>query len=668
MKETILLTGATGFLGSRLLHKLCDSNLYRIIVLKRTFSNTIRISDILDNRHEVEYIDVDTVETDFFEEYFSKNTVDIIIHCATYYGRGSNSSITRVLESNMMFPLSLLEVAVKHGLKLFINTDSYFNKQNQTYHTLLDYSLSKKTLNLWLEYLSSKVKIANFRLEHIYGENDSPTKFVESMIRKIAIENVESIALTYGQQMRDFIYIDDVCDAYLSLLKKYKKFDFRYLTFETGTGVKCSIRNFVERIKDISGSSTELLFGELPYREDEIMCSYADTSFLNNLGWKAQVGVDSGIKKIIDFYRKNGVVMNSDISNVDRLNKITKKQPLISLCIPSSGRVRFLEKTLDSIYAQKTDSSFFEVCISDNSDNSETKELLESKYSNKDNLVYKKSSEHSYLNLIDALKMGSGTYLKLLNDYTSFKDIQTLNNMIHFVSQYKDTNVILFFKSQKKDCEIVECNDFNSFLKSVSYINTSAPCFGIYRNEFMKITESGIPVNKWFPHVSLLYNQDASHFVVVDKTLYETPRIKKKGGYNLPMVFGKEYIQMNEKLLKAGRIKQDTFDFLRLETLDFISDWYSMSKHDKKHCAFDFTDTEKWLSCYYTEDEIQCFYKMLKKHNISRIFRKVFYLPLLVGQKGRKVIDLIVHGGGYKECGEQTELALHFTDTLKDAA
>lgn len=308
MKETILLTGGTGFLGSRLLHKLYETGLYKIVVLKRSFSNTARIADLLAS-DELEYIDIDKVNDGFFKEYFTNHKVDVIIHSATYYGRGEDASITKVLETNLMFPLSLLEEAVNHGLKLFINTDSYFNKQNQTYRTLLDYSLSKKTLNLWLEYLSDKVKVANLRLEHIYGENDSPAKFVESMIRKIAIEHVENISLTYGQQKRDFIYIDDVCDAFLTILQNYQKFAFHYITFDVGTGTNLSIRDFVESIKRISQSSTELEFGKLPYREDEIMSSKADINFLNNLGWQPKVSVEDGLTKIIKAYKTKGLIV-----------------------------------------------------------------------------------------------------------------------------------------------------------------------------------------------------------------------------------------------------------------------------------------------------------------------------------------------------------------------
>ena len=110
MTQTILLTGATGFLGSKLLHKLLATGLYHIVVLKRSSSNTIRIDDVIQAARGLACIDIDTVAKDFWKNYFSKNTVDVIIHCATCYGRGSETPITKVLESNLMFPLSLLEM------------------------------------------------------------------------------------------------------------------------------------------------------------------------------------------------------------------------------------------------------------------------------------------------------------------------------------------------------------------------------------------------------------------------------------------------------------------------------------------------------------------------------------------------------------------------------
>ena len=82
-----------------------------------------------------------------------------------------------------MYPINLLEMAVKNNVGVFINTDSYFNKENLSYNYLLNYSLSKKSLNLWLKHFSKKIKIINMVLEHIYGEYDNDNKFIEKIIK-----------------------------------------------------------------------------------------------------------------------------------------------------------------------------------------------------------------------------------------------------------------------------------------------------------------------------------------------------------------------------------------------------------------------------------------------------------------------------------------------------
>ena len=302
--QTILLTGGTGFLGSHLLRFLVNyvktaNKDYNIVVLKRSFSNIARISDFLDNNSIVSFVDIDKIEN--VSKIFSENNITVIIHTATDYGR-NEAKPSRILESNLIFPLTLIEEGCKHGLKLFINTDSYFNKPNQTYKTLLDYSLSKKSLNIWLEYLSERCKVVNLRLEHLYGGFDSTSKFCEHIFQSIVVSQVDEISLTGGEQKRDFVFVDDVCRAYITVLDNYEKYFFGFLTFDVGTGESVSIKSFVNYVKEYSHSKTLLGFGQLKYRDDEIMSSVADTTSLLNWGFKTDISYQQGIEKIVDLY------------------------------------------------------------------------------------------------------------------------------------------------------------------------------------------------------------------------------------------------------------------------------------------------------------------------------------------------------------------------------
>ena len=293
----ILLTGATGFLGSRLVIDLLTKN-HEVVALKRSFSSSARIRSILGDK-KLHLFDIDLVDP---RELFETYSIDTIIHTATEYGRNETPAF-KILEANLLLPLRLAELGISKGVKCFINTDSYFNKGNSSYSNLLNYSLSKKSLLFWLTKLSSKLKVINVVLEHVYGAYDSDTKFVENMIQNIAVQRVPRISLTHGHQKRDFIYLEDVVSAYLTLVKYGRTHNFLLKTFELGSGQCTQIRDFSEKIKSLSNSPTILDFGDIPYRADEIMTSSADISQLQGLGWSPTISVPEGLGRILNEYK-----------------------------------------------------------------------------------------------------------------------------------------------------------------------------------------------------------------------------------------------------------------------------------------------------------------------------------------------------------------------------
>jgi nucleoside-diphosphate-sugar epimerase len=120
--KKVLLTGGTGFVGSSLLRRLI-SNSYEVILVKHSFSNIFRIKNELER---VKVYDLDRVS---LREIFEENEISTIIHCATKYD--TNEDTSDILEANLMFPVKLLEQAVKSGKDIvFINTDSFFNKED----------------------------------------------------------------------------------------------------------------------------------------------------------------------------------------------------------------------------------------------------------------------------------------------------------------------------------------------------------------------------------------------------------------------------------------------------------------------------------------------------------------------------------------------------------
>ncbi|MGA2104303.1 MAG: NAD(P)-dependent oxidoreductase [Methanoregula sp.] len=295
--KRILLTGGTGYLGSRILRKLADDG-NCVILLKRSFSNTERIKEYI---KKISVYDIDRVP---LETVFNENAIDIIIHCATDYGRTENNPLA-VVDANLIFPLKLLEQSKKNHIKCFINTDTVLDKR------IDNYSLSKKQFKEWLYTYRKIFSCVNVALEHFYGPGDNPNKFVTYILHNL-IKNVDMIDLTKGEQKRDFIYIDDVVDAFAKIIKSSDDFFENFYEFEIGSSQSLSIREFVELAKKISGNTgTVLNFGAIPYRENEIMSHQADTTGISGLGWKCTISPAEGLRKMFESEKR---LINQDLS------------------------------------------------------------------------------------------------------------------------------------------------------------------------------------------------------------------------------------------------------------------------------------------------------------------------------------------------------------------
>jgi len=282
----ILLTGATGFLGSNLLAALVGDG-HKVTVIIRQTSVLNRIDQLMDR------IAIHTLgEYSALENLFSTNNFDVIIHCATNYGRGQVDS-TELLNANLILPLQLLQAGSRAGVHCFINTDTILDKG------ISNYALSKSQFREWLITHASKMICMNVALEHFYGPLDDPTKFVSFIVKQL-LDKVDGIDLTKGEQKRDFIYIDDVIKAFQSILINFELLENGYYSYEIGSGQNSTIRDFVQLAKKISGNTeTHLNFGAVPYRENEAMQTTVDLTEISALGWTPHFSLEEGLSKMI---------------------------------------------------------------------------------------------------------------------------------------------------------------------------------------------------------------------------------------------------------------------------------------------------------------------------------------------------------------------------------
>lgn len=289
--KTILLTGATGYLGSNLLRKYLTKTNHKMIILVRSTSNTFRIDDLLSK------VTVYNTDTDGLEKPFMDHQVDTIIHCATDYGR-KDASVLQIVEANLILPLRLFEIGRNQGVKSFINTDTILDKR------ISHYSLSKNQFKEWLQNYKNQMVCINVSLEHFYGPGDDNTKFVTSIIHSL-INKVPEINLTPGMQKRGFLYIDDVTDAFLKLTDYAHQEKNGFYDFQLANDKVVTIKKSVNMIKQLTkNKTTKLNFGALPYRENEVMEYKANTKSIKKLGWKPKYSIEKGFENTIKKEKK----------------------------------------------------------------------------------------------------------------------------------------------------------------------------------------------------------------------------------------------------------------------------------------------------------------------------------------------------------------------------
>lgn len=288
----ILLTGATGFIGSNLLKRLRSRN-HQVAIIARPGSDQAYIADVPGK------IDIFEYRGEFADLLMAIQKVDpeVVIHVASLFlAQHNQEDVARLVESNIKFPTQLLEAMRLSGVKHFINTGtSWQHYMNQVYSPVNLYAASKQAFESLMQFYAEAydLRVLTLKLFDTYGPGDRRNKLF-SLLRN-ATRSGMSLRMSNGFQEIDMVYVDDVIDAYECAIEQIMTCEPQSC-FAVASGKRILLRDLVKVYTNVVGIDLKIDWGAMPYRQREVMLPW--TEFQTIPGWRAKVELSEGIYKM----------------------------------------------------------------------------------------------------------------------------------------------------------------------------------------------------------------------------------------------------------------------------------------------------------------------------------------------------------------------------------
>lgn len=298
----VLLTGASGFVGSHVLIELLEQEI-PVAILLRSSSDVWRIQSHLD---QVTIIRGELTRTDQILPQISKFSPDTLINLAWNGVENKFRNDSKQITENLKLIEILFEIAKNSGIRSFIGIGSQAEygprnaitgEEDETLPSTL-YGVAKLSAFHLLKVLcqANDIRFAWLRIFSSYGPKDNPDWFIPYLIKQFLIH--ETPKLTKGEQLWDYIYVSDAANAIIKVANTHAATG----VFNLGSGKINTVKYIAETIRDIINPTLPIDFGAIPYRSDQVMHLQANVKRLEKMvGWQPAVSLEDGIEKTIEW-------------------------------------------------------------------------------------------------------------------------------------------------------------------------------------------------------------------------------------------------------------------------------------------------------------------------------------------------------------------------------
>jgi len=313
----ILVTGATGFIGGRLLERLIEDGSHDLYSLQRYVTGRY----VLGADHGVKTVFCDLRDHFAVRAAIREVQPEIVFHLAAISPVSySYDHPNEVIEANLIGTVNLAEACLREVSHfkhfLFASTsETYGNgptpKTEETpQNPNSPYSVSKHAAEKYVLYMFDAYKFPATVLRpfNTYGRRDNTHFLVERMLVQMLRGNV--VRLGDPTPERDLLYLEDHVDAYLVCMANPKAIG---QAFNFATGEKITVRDLAEKMRTLTGFREQILWDTIPRRPLDIHILYGNSAKAKSvLGWTPKYTLDEGLRLTIDFWRKKLAIAEAD--------------------------------------------------------------------------------------------------------------------------------------------------------------------------------------------------------------------------------------------------------------------------------------------------------------------------------------------------------------------
>jgi nucleoside-diphosphate-sugar epimerase len=280
VKGRALITGASGFIGSRLTRRLIAEG-WEVAAILRASSDVSELNGLKEKltiyRIGEEYNQLSRIIAEFRPTH--------VYHTAarTFHDYKA-SQVNELLNANVRFGLELVEAMLAVGVRNLINTGtSWQHYEGADYSPVNLYAATKQAFESLLQYYieARGLRVITLKLFDTFGENDPRPKLL-NLLASAARTGIP-LQLSAGDQVLDLVWVEDVIRAYMIAASLFNKEHGFHASYGLSGGNRMTLKQFLQLYNEATGEPALVSLGARPYREREVMVPWVSMERLP--GW-----------------------------------------------------------------------------------------------------------------------------------------------------------------------------------------------------------------------------------------------------------------------------------------------------------------------------------------------------------------------------------------------